>query len=269
MKDVPRQFRFAIQGDSIVSDPSQANDVEEARVQVARRRRHVHRAFRARRAIIATGVAAVVLAGGGAAFATTQVFDHNQVGTEYPNGIQVSDDQVIKPLGERLLTKFGKFMGSTVSPDGRFLAATSTDRSVALQIFDLKTYKEIWSVGTGAGVSQKFSDGTVGQEGPTFSPDGNWLWVGQQDEVTKFPVNSDGTLGTPTSFPIPKVNGHSALVGQIKYSPDGSTVYAAINGQDTVVAMDPTVADGSVVSMTLTVPVVDVPSFPSAGTAVP
>ena len=32
-------------------------------------------------------------------------------------------------------------MGSTVSPDGRFLAATSTDKSVALQIFDLSSYK--------------------------------------------------------------------------------------------------------------------------------
>src|SRR5262249_38066151 len=31
----------------------------------------------------------------------------------------------------------------------------------------------------------------------------------------------------------------SALVGQIAYSPDGSTLYAALNGQNTVVALDP------------------------------
>ena len=39
-------------------------------------------------------------------------------------------------------------MGSTVSPDGRFLAATSADKSVDLQIFDLSSYKLIWTVGT-------------------------------------------------------------------------------------------------------------------------
>ncbi len=97
--------------------------------------------------IVAFGAAAGVLAVAGAAYASTAVFGHNQVGTEYANGIQVSDDQIVKPIGDRLLTQFGKFMGSTVSPDGRFLAATSTDRSVALQIFDLSSYKLIWTVG--------------------------------------------------------------------------------------------------------------------------
>ena len=130
-------------------------------------------------------------------------------------------------------------MGSTVSPDGRFLAATSADKSVVLQIFDLSSYKLIWTVGTASGVNQKLSDGTVGQEGPTYSPDGKFLWLPQQNGLTRFAVNADGTLGTPTTVSIPVVNGHSALVGQTKYSPDGSTLYAAINGQNTVVALDP------------------------------
>jgi hypothetical protein len=65
-------------------------------------------------------------------YASTVGFGHNQVGSTYANGIQVSDDQVLKPLGDRVLTRFGKFMGSTVSADGRFLAATSIDKSVAL-----------------------------------------------------------------------------------------------------------------------------------------
>jgi YVTN family beta-propeller protein len=184
------------------------------------------------------------------AFGTTVVFGDNQVGTQYPNGIQVSDDQIIKPIGDRLLTQFGKFMGSTVSPDGRFLAATSTDKSVVLQIFDMSTYKLIWTVGTASGVNQSLSDGTVGQEGPTYSPDGKFLWLPEQDAVTRFPVNPDGTLGAPTRFPLPTVGSHlsgnnratvanSALVGQMTYSPDGSTLYAVLNGQNTVVAMDP------------------------------
>jgi YVTN family beta-propeller protein len=188
---------------------------------------------------VAVGITAVVLAGAGITYASTEVFGQNQVGSEYANGIQVSDDQIVKPLGDRLLTQFGKFMGSTVSPNGRFLAATSADKSVVLQIFDLSSYKLIWTVGTASGVNQRLTDGTVGQEGPTYSPDGKFVWLPEQNGLARFPVNPDGTLGTPVTVPIPGVNGHSALVGQAKYSPDGSILYAAINGQNTVVALDP------------------------------
>ena len=190
--------------------------------------------------LVAVGATAVVLAGAGVTYASTQVFGHNRVGTEYSNGIQVSDDQIIKPIGDRLLTQFGKFMGSTVSPDGRFLAASSADKSVVLQIFDLSRYKVIWTVGTASGVNQRLTNGTVGQEGPTYSPDGRFLWLPEQNGLARFPVNADGTLGTPTTVSIPVANGRSALVGQTRYSPDGSTLYAAINGQNTVAALDPT-----------------------------
>ena len=104
------------------------------------------------------GAAALLVVGGGIAYASTVGFGDNQVGTQYPNGIQVSDDQIIKPIGDRLLTQFGKFMGSTVSPDGRFLAATSADKSVVLQIFDLSSYKLIWTVGSASGDNQILSD---------------------------------------------------------------------------------------------------------------
>ncbi|HEY6886260.1 MAG TPA: alkaline phosphatase family protein [Solirubrobacter sp.] len=191
------------------------------------------------RRVAALGGAAVVLAGAGVAYAATGGFGNNKVGTEYANGLQVSDNQILKPLGDRLVTEIGKFMGSTVSPDGRFLAASATDRSVALQIFDLSSYKLIWTAGTATGVNQRISGTTVGQEGPTYSPDGKFLWLPQQTALARFPVNADGTLGAPTNVAIPTVSGHAALVGQTAYSPDGSTLYAAINGQNTVVAINP------------------------------
>jgi YVTN family beta-propeller protein len=225
--------------------PRRANRVEVG-LQVTRRRRRVSRVRLGvfggaghRRGIVALGATALLIAGAGVTYASTVGFGDNQVGTQYANGIQVSDDQIIQPLGDRLLTQFGKFMGSTVSPDGRFLAATSADKGVVLQIFDLSSYKLIWTVGSASAVNQKLSDGSVGQVGPTYSPDGKSLWLPEQNGLTRFPVNADGTLGTPTTVSIPAVNGHSALVGQIKYSPDGSTLYAAINGQNTVVALDP------------------------------
>jgi YVTN family beta-propeller protein len=221
--------------------------VDREGLQVKRQRRRVSRVrfgvfggTGQRQRVVAVGAAAAVLAGAGVTYASTEIFGHNQVGTEYANGIQVSGDQIVKPVGDRLLTQLGKFMGSTVSPDGRFLAASSTDRSVALQIFDLSSYKLIWTAGTASGVNQRLTSNSVGQEGPTYSPDGKFLWLAQQNGLTRFPVNADGTLGTATAVPIPVVNGHSALVGQTRYSPDGSTLYAAINGQNTVVALDPT-----------------------------
>jgi YVTN family beta-propeller protein len=201
--------------------------------------------------IVVAGAAAVLVVGGGmAAYGSTVGFGTDEVGQAVPQGIVVSDDQIINPIGDRLLTQFGKFMGSTVSPDGRFLAATSADRGVSLQIFDLSSYRLIWTAGIAPLLNQTLTDGTVGQEGPTYSPDGKFLWLPQQDAVTRFPVNPDGTLGTPTRFSLPRVGTHlsgnsrtptpnSALVGQMTYSPDGSTLYAALNGQNTVVALDP------------------------------
>ncbi|GAA4358501.1 alkaline phosphatase family protein [Microbacterium rhizosphaerae] len=194
-----------------------------------------------RRALFISAAAgcAVAVVGGGIATASTIGFGADQVGTQYSEGIQISDNQIIKPIGDRLVTNNGKFMGSTVSPDGRFLAATSTDKSVALQVFDLQSYKLIWTVGTASGVNEKLSDGTVGQEGPTFSPDGKFLWLPEATGLTRFPVNADGTLGAGVKVTIPTVAGTRALTGKAVYSPDGATLYAAVNGQNTVVAIDP------------------------------
>ncbi|MBO0812651.1 MAG: phosphoesterase, partial [Microlunatus sp.] len=219
-------------------------------MQVTRQRRSVPRSrtsWRNRPVRIAVaGLAALAVTGGGLAYADTTIFGQQQVGSTYANGEQVSADQVIKPLGTRLETPYGKFMSSTISPDGRFLAATSTDRSVVLQIFDLQSYKLIWSVGSASAASQKVTDNSVGQEGPTYSPDGKFLWLPQTNGLTRFPVNADGTLGAPTSVPIPKVNGLSALVGATAFTPDGTTLYAAINGQNTVVSINP--ATGAIIN---------------------
>ena len=162
-------------------------------MQVRRQRRPVTtsrcttlRSRRPARLLIA-GLATVAVAGGGAAYANTKIFSDHQVGTTYANGIQVSSDQILKPIGDRLLTQQGKFMGSTLSPDGKFLAATSTDKSVVLQIFDLSTYKQIWTVGSAAGVNQKLTDGTVGQEGPTYSPDGKFLLLAREERAHPVP----------------------------------------------------------------------------------
>src|SRR3954447_16383402 len=107
----------------MLSGSRSTDRVDEEGLQVTRQRRRV-----GPRRMVAVGAAAVVLVGAAATYASTAVFGHNQVGTTYANGIQVSSDQIVKPLGDRVLTQFGKLMGSTTSPDGHFLAATSADK---------------------------------------------------------------------------------------------------------------------------------------------
>ncbi|RKS72442.1 YVTN family beta-propeller protein [Motilibacter peucedani] len=215
-------------------------------MQVTRRRAPVVRQglFGTRRFRVAVaGAAALAAASGGVAYGSTTIFDHNAVGTQYANGLQVSADQVIKPFGSRLTTPYGKFMASTVSPDGRFLAATSTDRGVALQVFDLKTYALLWRAGSAtsaSGVDQALTVTTVGQEAPTYSPDGKVLWMPNATGLTRFAVKADGTLGAFTTVAIPDVDGREALTGGSVYSADGRTLYVAVNGQDRVVAIDAT-----------------------------
>ncbi|SDU82046.1 40-residue YVTN family beta-propeller repeat-containing protein [Microlunatus sagamiharensis] len=198
--------------------------------------------------IAVTGVAALAVASSGVAYASTTVFGHHHVGSTSSAGLQVSSDQVVKPVGQRLLSKYGKLMGSAVSPDARFLAASSTDGGVVLQVFDLVTQRAVWLVGSKAGVNTKLADRSVGQEGPTFSPDGKFLWLPQTNGFTRFAVGSDGSLSAPTTIALPAVAippqpntglaSLSALPGKAAFSPDGATVYVPVNGQDTVVALD-------------------------------
>ncbi len=189
--------------------------------------------------IVIAGTAALAVVGTGTGYAATTIFGQNKVGTEYANGLQISSNQILKPLGSRLSTPYGKIMGSTLSPDHRFLAATSTDRSVSLQIYDLSTYQLIWRGGTAAGVNQRLTDNTVGQEGPVYSPDGAFLFMPNATGITRFPVSADGTLGAGTKIAIPTVGTKQALTSGMTFSPDGKTLFAAVNGQNTVVAIDP------------------------------
>jgi YVTN family beta-propeller protein len=198
-----------------------------------RRGRH-----RMRLATAGTTTIAVVAVCSGIGYASTREFGFDQVGQVTSKGQVVSSDQYIKPIGKRLVINNGKIMSSSVSPDGNHLAASVTDGGMALAIVDLKNWKVQQLVGSSASADLRISGNDVGQEGPTYSPDGSQLWLGQTDGYTKFTVNSDGTLAGPTSIKIPADGAKHALVAEPVFSPDGKTVYVAVNGQNRVVALD-------------------------------
>ncbi|MFF4763287.1 alkaline phosphatase family protein [Streptomyces sp. NPDC001292] len=220
-------------------------------MQVTRRRQRVekdHFDFLGRRIgrripLATAGITAVAVAAAGTAFAQTHQFGTDQVGQTTAQGQVVSSDQYIAPYGERLVINNGKIMSSSVSPDGTHVAASVTDGGMALAIVNLKNWKVQQLVGNNASADLRISGNDVGQEGPTYSPDGSQLWLGQTDGYTKFTVNPDGTLANPVFIRIPADGPKRALVGEAVFSPDGSTVYSAVNGQNRVVAINATTGE--------------------------
>ncbi|MFH8342480.1 phosphoesterase [Streptomyces sp. AM6-12] len=221
-------------------------------MQVTRHRRRVQkerRGFLSRRfgrriPLVTAGTSALALLAAGAAFAQTHQFGTQQVGQVTHRGQVISSDQYLAPYGKHLVVNNGKIMSSTVSPDGTHLAASIADGGAALAVVDLDGWKVQQVVGSAASSSPRLKGNDVGQEGPTYSPDGKQLWLGQTDGYTRFTVNADGTVADPTYIKIPADGTKHALVGAAVFSADGSTVYSAVNGQNRVVAID--AATGSI-----------------------
>ena len=180
--------------------------------------------------VIAGAAALAVVGTTSGATASTVGLGARQVGQVYNGAELVSSDQYIKPIGDRLVIPNGKIMADTISPDGTHLAALTTDGGVALTIVDLKNWTQQQLVGNGAAANLKISGGDVGQQGPTYSPDGKTLWVPRTNGYSVFPVNADGSVGAPTTISIPADGAKHALSAQAVFSADGSTVYADVNG---------------------------------------
>jgi len=217
-------------------------------MQVTRQRRRVEKdhsgllgRFGSRRMRLATaGVASVALVavGTGVGLASTQGFGTQHVRDTTKNGLVLSDDQYLKPLGDQLVINDGKLMASSVSPDGSHLAALTADGDDALTIVDLKNWKVQQKIGNKAADDLKITGSDVGQEGPSYSPDGKTLWMPRTNGYTKFTVNADGSLSNPITISIPAQGSAHALSAQAVFSPDGAVVYAAVNGENRVVAIN-------------------------------
>ncbi|MEW2625345.1 bifunctional YncE family protein/alkaline phosphatase family protein [Streptomyces sp. NPDC048106] len=188
--------------------------------------------------MVTAGITALAVTAAGTAYASTHQFGFAQVGQTTAKGQVISSDQYLAPYGDRLVINDGKIMSSTVSPDGAYLAASVTDGDAALVIVDLKSSKVVQRIGTSAADDLKISGTDVGQEGPVYSPDGKQLWLGRSGGYTKFTVNADGTLSSPQNITIAASGSKNALSAAAVFSADGSTVYAAVNGQNRVVALD-------------------------------
>ncbi|MEY9856434.1 YVTN family beta-propeller protein [Catenulispora sp. GAS73] len=186
-------------------------------------------------AVVAVGL---VVTGAGVGSASTRQLGHEQVGQLTNKGEVIASDQTINPIGTRLVVNQGKIMGATVSPDGTHVAATVADGTGSLVIIDLRSYQVEQVIGKGANVNLAISGNDVGQASPTYSPDGKSLWIGRANGYTKFTVGFGGILSNPVDVAIPASGSQQALSAKAVFSADSSTVYAAINGQNRVVAIN-------------------------------
>src|SRR5258708_25304911 len=125
---------------------------------------------RARLVIAGAAALAVVGTGSGIVYASTTGLGTEQAGHTYGGGEVLSSDQVIKPIGDRLVINNGKIMSSAVSPDGTHLAALTADGGIALTIVDLKNWTVQQLVGNSSAVNLKISNNSVLQYGPAVYP---------------------------------------------------------------------------------------------------
>jgi YVTN family beta-propeller protein len=214
--------------------------------------------------LASVGLALCLLATGIATAAGLGAFDplgQDEVGQTTANGsVVLAEGQLVKPAGTRLAEiTDGRIISSAVSPNGTTLAAFTENRLLGgfLSIINLSTGALEEQVGlTAAGAAEAFGDGTVAADGPFYSPDGKTLWWPQSKDILRFSVRSDGTVeqtpsatiklpatfsgGAQTTAPVSTPTGGTALPCGMAFSPDGTLMYVALNGNNTVGIIDTT-----------------------------
>ena len=188
-------------------------------------------------ALVAVLAIAVACAAAAGAAVAPDPFGNGEAGQSVDGATLIPDNQYVKGAGQQTPLTEGRIISSTLSPDGTHLAALSLgDSSRFLAVFDLKTGKVTQEVGYSSG----FGDGTVAMDGPLYSPDGRTLWVPQSKDILRYGVAADGTVASApaATVAIPDGANGDALPSGLASSPDGKTLYVALNGNNTLATID-------------------------------
>jgi YVTN family beta-propeller protein len=206
---------------------------------------------------VAVLVAFVALVGvASAEFGGVNPFGSDEVGQTYNGALLLPTNQWISPLGNRIEDPNGRIVSSTLSPDGQYMAAlTWNDFTGYLTIFDLKTGKIVQEEGAYPNTLDPAAGEPgeeVGADGPLYSPDGKTLWVPQTGDIAKFTVDPEtgmvsekaiikmppATNGPAPEYSTAATHPGEALASGMALSPDGSKLYVALNGSNTLGVID-------------------------------
>ena len=195
--------------------------------------------------VVAVGVASAELGG-------VNPFGSGEVGQTYNGALLLPTNQWISPIGTRIEDPYGRIVSSTLSPDGQYMAALTWNEFTGyLTIFDLKTGKIVQEEGGYPNTLDPEAGEPgeeVGADGPLYSADGKTMWVPQTGDIAKFTVDPEtGMVSEKTIIKLPPAaNGPAplyspeathpgeALASGMALSPDGSKLYVALNGSNTL-----------------------------------
>ena len=184
----------------------------------------------------ATVVTAALLAaavGTGAAYADgafgNSPLAHRTVGKQADGSYLTQTNQFVTPVGD-VIKENGRPFGLALRPDGKTAAALNTGGATTgiVTVFDLVSGKVLQQTGGG-----KISDGGI-----VYSPDGKYLWAARPGDLQRFPVNADGTLGTPVTVALPGTGGRKAVPAGLAWAPDG-TLLVTLSANGTLGVVDP------------------------------
>ena len=197
---------------------------------------------RGRALSLATALAGIGIVGVAAAAVTGyDPFGSNQVGQTVKGATLLPTNQWISPLGQRTLVNNARLVSSSLSPDGKTVAALSwNDFSGFLTLIDPTTGTIRQQVGA-PGQPSLPGDSTVAADGPFYSPDGSTLWVPQSCRSAALHASTPTAPSprSPTVVSLPKDGpGGAALPSGMAFVPGSSTAYVALNGYNTLGVLD-------------------------------
>ncbi len=166
----------------------------------------------------------------GAVSANQHPLGSNTTGAQPDGSFLTQTGQYVTPVGD-VIKYNGRPFGLALSPDGRTAAALNNGGATTglVAVYDLVNHTVLQQTGTGTK-----SDGGV-----AYSPDGRSLWAARPDDLQRFPVLPNGTLGSPVTVKLPGRDGRSPVPAGLAFAPDG-TLLVTLSANNTLGVVDPT-----------------------------
>jgi YVTN family beta-propeller protein len=161
-----------------------------------------------------------------------------KVGLQKNGSVVLPDSQVIEPAGNQI-TVIGRPSVIAIRPDHKTAVVINGDGNTGFSagpivIFDLVK-------GTVLQQLKPFSGAEPSLTGAVYSPDGQHLYASDYANnatIDVYQVATDGTVTYSTSVNLPTPNGNNSIPAGLAISPDGNTIYAALNGLNEVAVID-------------------------------